>query len=119
MTASTEFSIKKARTATHLMFLLCGLAVSSWAPMVPLAKERTGLNEAGLGLILLTMGGGAILSMPFVGPLIQIVGSRIIILVSAILTCIILPFLTIADTRLNWALHYLYLALRWAALMYQ
>lgn len=98
MTASTEFSIKKARTATHLMFLLCGLAVSSWAPMVPLAKERTGLNEAGLGLILLTMGGGAILSMPFVGPLIQIVGSRIIILVSAILTCVILPFLTIADT---------------------
>ncbi|RYZ20483.1 MAG: MFS transporter, partial [Chitinophagaceae bacterium] len=80
------------------MFLLCGLAVSSWAPMVPLAKERTGLNEAGLGLILLTMGGGAILAMPFVGPLIQIVGSRIIILVSAILTCVILPFLTIADT---------------------
>lgn len=100
MTASADFSIRKARIATHLMFLLCGLAVSSWAPMVPLAKERTGLNEAGLGLILLTMGGGAIFSMPFVGPLIQITGSRIIILVSSVIASITLPFLTIADTPL-------------------
>jgi predicted MFS family arabinose efflux permease len=98
MTASVDFSIKKARIATHLMFLLCGIAVSSWAPMVPLAKERTGLNEAGLGLILLCMGGGAILSMPFVGPLIQQSGSRIIILVSGIIASLILPFLTVVDT---------------------
>ena len=79
MSAPVDYSVKKARSATYLMFLICGIAVSSWAPMVPLAKERTGLNEAGLGLILLTMGGGAILSMPFVGPLIQQTGSRKII----------------------------------------
>ena len=98
MTAPVEYSVKKARTATHLMFLVCGIAVSSWAPMVPLAKERTGLNEAGLGLILLTMGGGAILSMPFVGPLIQQIGSRMIILISGIIAALALPFLTITDT---------------------
>ena len=100
MTASHDLSLKKARIATHLMFLVCGLAVSSWAPMVPLAKERTGLNEAGLGLILLAMGGGAIFSMPFVGPLMQITGSRIVILVSSIVASLVLPFLTIADTPL-------------------
>lgn len=100
MTAPLDFQVRRARVATHLMFLLCGLAVSSWAPMVPLAKQRTGLNEAGLGLILLTMGGGAIFSMPFVGPLIRIVGSRVIILVSSIVAAFALPFLTIADTPL-------------------
>ena len=96
-----DYTINRARTATHLMFLVCGIAVSSWAPMVPLAKERTGLNEAGLGLILLAMGGGAILSMPFVGPLIQKIGSRMIILVSAIIAALALPFLTIADTAVT------------------
>ena len=98
MAATVDFSINKARTATYLMFLICGIAVSSWAPMVTLAKERTGLNEAGLGLILLSMGGGAILSMPFVGPLIQQSGSRKIILITGVLTSLVLPFLTIVDT---------------------
>lgn len=103
MTASVDFSVKKARTATYLMFLVCGIAVSSWAPMVPLAKQRTGLNEAGLGIILLSMGGGAILSMPFVGPLIQLTGSRIIIMVSATIAALTLPFLTIVDTPVTLA----------------
>src|SRR5438128_886359 len=98
MSVPVDFSVKKARNATYLMFLICGIAVSSWAPMVPLAKQRTGLNEAGLGLILLCMGGGAILSMPFVGPLIQHIGSRMIILFSAIVAAVTLPFLTIVDT---------------------
>lgn len=101
MSAPVDYSVKKARSATYLMFLICGIAVSSWAPMVPLAKERTGLNEAGLGLILLTMGGGAILSMPFVGPLIQQTGSRKIILISGLIAALILPVLTIADTSIS------------------
>ncbi|HUQ64939.1 MAG TPA: MFS transporter [Flavitalea sp.] len=98
MIVAIDYSVNKARNATYLMFLICGIAVSSWAPMVPLAKQRTGLNEAGLGLILLCMGGGAILSMPFVGPLIQHIGSRMIILFTAIAAAATLPFLTIADT---------------------
>src|SRR5687768_4139248 len=95
-----DYDVKKARQATFLSFLLCGIAVSTWAPMVPLAKQRTGLNEAGLGLVLLSMGGGAILAMPFIGPVIQKTGSRIIILVSSIVTAAILPLLTLVDTPL-------------------
>lgn len=104
MAATADYSVNKARIATHLMFLICGIAVSSWAPMVPLAKERTGLNEAGLGLILLSMGGGAILSMPFVGPLIQRNGSRKIILITGILASLVLPLLTIVDTSVTLAI---------------
>lgn len=89
-------SVKNARRATLVSFLLCGIAVSAWAPMVPLAKQRTGLNEAGLGLLLLCMGGGAIVTMPFIGPLIQRTGSKPIIVAGCLLTALVLPVLTIA-----------------------
>lgn len=48
--------ITKARKATKSIFLVCGLGISSWAPMVPYAKERLGLNNADLGLLLLLLG---------------------------------------------------------------
>jgi hypothetical protein len=38
--------------------------MSAWAPLVPLAKERTGLDEGGLGLLLLGLGLGSIAAMP-------------------------------------------------------
>jgi predicted MFS family arabinose efflux permease len=92
--------VKNARTATFLTFLLCGIAVSAWAPMVPLAKQRANLNEAELGLILLCMGAGAIVSMPFIGPVIQKKGSRIVILFSSILAAAMLPLLALADSAI-------------------
>lgn len=103
MVLPPDYSVKKARTATNVIFLLCGISVSCWAPLVPLAKQRTGLNEAGLGLILLSMGAGAIVSMPFIGQVIQKTGSRMIILLSCLVTAIILPVLTIVDTPVTLA----------------
>ena len=90
--------IKNARRATLLSFLLCGIAVSAWAAMVPLAKQRTGLNDAGLGIILLCMGGGAIFTMPFVGPVIQKTGSRIVIVISSLVVAMVLPLLTVMSS---------------------
>src|SRR5690349_11394278 len=90
--------VSRARKATLLSFLICGIAVSAWAPMVPLAKQRTGLNEAGLGAILLCMGGGAIVTMPFIGQLIQRIGSRPIILTGSIIAALVLPALSVASS---------------------
>lgn len=104
MATPYEPKIKKARASTFFSFLLCGIAVSAWAPMVPLAKQRAGLNEAELGLILLAMGAGAIFTMPVIGPLIQKKGSRTIILISSIITAGILPILAIVDTPVLLAL---------------
>lgn len=98
MSKPYDHPVKNARRATLLSFLLCGIAVSAWAPMVPLAKERTGLNEAGLGLILLCMGGGAIVTMPFIGPLIQRTGSRPVIVAGSLLTAAVLPLLTLISS---------------------
>ncbi len=87
----------KARRATLLMFLICGISVSTWAPMVPLAKERTGVSEKGLGLLLLMMGVGAIITMPFVGRLIYKNGSRKIIISSSIVIALMLPLLAVVS----------------------
>lgn len=85
--------ILKGRRATQLIFLVCGLGISSWAPMVPYAKDRLGLNDADLGLLLLLLGGGAITMMPLTGVLTGRFGSRIVILCSSLTMAFTLPLL--------------------------
>nr|WP_315028684.1 MFS transporter [uncultured Chryseobacterium sp.] len=87
--------IVKAKRATQFIFLICGLGIASWAPMVPLAKDRLGLNEADLGLLLLLLGLGALVMMPLSGILISKVGTRKIILTSVLSAALLLPCLLI------------------------
>lgn len=97
----SDVTIIKAKRATQYIFLVCGLVLSSWAPMVPLAKDRLQLNEAELGLLLLLLGGGALVTMPLSGFFISRVGSRKVILISVLLTAWLLPcLLVIADVYL-------------------
>ncbi|MBA3239077.1 MAG: MFS transporter [Parachlamydiaceae bacterium] len=92
--------VEKARVATSFMFLVSGLAYSSWAPMVPYAKARLELNEATLGLILLAFGIGALISMPLTGWAVHRFGSRIISTTVAPLMIALLPLLAIAPTNM-------------------
>ena len=89
--------VKKAKRATQAVFLVCGLALSSWAPMVPFAKERLNLNESDLGLLLLLLGAGAILMMPVTGFLSHKFGTRIVIFISGLLAALILPLLLLVN----------------------
>lgn len=89
---------KAARKASLLIFLVCGIGLSSWAPMVPFAKINLGLDDAALGLVLLSLGAGAILTMPFTGFFINKFGSRKVMLVSAIMIAIALPLLLLTKS---------------------
>ncbi len=89
--------VQKAKRATQAVFLVCGLALSSWAPMVPFAKERLGLDESALGILLLLLGAGAILMMPLTGFLSHRYGTRIVIFISGILAAILLPLLLLVN----------------------
>lgn len=82
-----------AKRATQYIFLVCGFALSSWAPMVPFAKERLDLNDANLGLLLLLFGVGAICMMPLSGYLSKLYGTRIVIMISGLVAAIFLPIL--------------------------
>jgi len=88
----------KAKIATQAIFLVCGLGISSWAPMVPYAKERLQLNDANLGVLLLFLGAGAISMMPISGILSDKFGSRKVILWAALLMAMVLPSLLLMDS---------------------
>lgn len=88
-----QSSYKPLRRAVLLIFLVCGLGLSSWAPMVPFTKDRLGLNEAGLGVLLLSLGAGAIVMMPVTGILIQRYGSRRVMILGGVSLSLILPLL--------------------------
>ena len=86
-------SLPVARRATRLIFLVSGIAMSTWAPMVPYVKVRLGLDDAQLGAALLAFGGGSMLSMPFVGWLAHRLGNRAVIMSAGLLMCLALPAL--------------------------
>ena len=89
------------RRATRLVFLTAGLAMAAWAPLVPYAKERLGLSEGTLGLLLLCLGAGSLLAMPLTGALAARFGCRRVILASGTLLCLVLPGLAVAASPLQ------------------
>jgi len=92
ITARTE------QRSTRLLFLIAGFAAAAWASLVPFAKARTGLDEATLGLVLLCLGGGSIISMPIAGALSTRYGCRSVLAVSSLLLCATLPLLAIVSS---------------------
>lgn len=91
--ATPAVDVLKARIATQLVFLVCGLGMASWAPMVPYAKDRLGLNDATLGLLLLLLGAGAMVMMPTSGWLVGRFGSRIVMACATLIMALTLPLL--------------------------
>ena len=72
-----------ARRSTRLIFLLCGMAQSAWAPLVPYAKAHVHANDEHFGLLLLCFGAGSLLTMPTMGALTSRYGCKRLIQLSA------------------------------------
>ena len=90
---TTDGSLRSAANATRIAFIANGLAFASWAPIIPFAKANTGVDEAALGLLLLCLGIGSVISMPITGWLCARHGTRPMILISALIMACALPFL--------------------------
>jgi MFS family permease len=75
----------RARWAVTLIFFLQGLLVGAWVPHIPLAKERLDVGPAVFGLALLALAGGAVVSMPVAGALINRFGSARMTLAAGLL----------------------------------
>ena len=86
--------LRAQQYATRLAFLVSGVAVAVWAPLVPFAKARAGLDEGGLGLLLLCLGTGSILAMPMAGALAARLGCRKV-LVGAVALIVLLSLIHI------------------------
>jgi predicted MFS family arabinose efflux permease len=92
------------QNATRLAFFIAGLAMATWAPLVPFAKARIGIDDGSLGLLLLCIGVGSIMAMPLTGLLTGKFGCRRVILLAGIALCIDLPLLVLMDSTLGMAL---------------
>lgn len=99
-TSVTEYppSGPREQWATRAVFLIAGLATATWAPLVPFAKERLGVDDGALGLLLLCLGLGAIVVMPMTGVLASRFGCRAIIVASSAAGALVLPFLALANS---------------------
>ncbi|MDJ0389874.1 MFS transporter [Roseomonas sp. E05] len=89
---------RAAQRAIRLVFLANGTIFAAWAPLVPLVRERLGLAEATLGLVLLALGAGGILAMPLAGGLVARHGSRAVAVTAGFGFAAMLPLLPLAPS---------------------
>ncbi|MGK6323408.1 MFS transporter [Sphingomonas sp. DT-51] len=89
-------AIAGARLATRLAFLVSGFGLACWAPLVPFAKTRMAIDDAGLGLLLLCLGLGSVAAMQLAGPLIARHGARPAVLIGGAGEALLLPLLAVA-----------------------
>jgi len=86
------------QVSTRIAFFIAGFGLAAWAPLVPYAKARAGLDEATLGLLLLCLGAGSILAMPIAGLLATRFGCRKVTIGGTLLICLALPLLATASS---------------------
>lgn len=94
--------------ASKSAFFAGGFILSTWAPMIPYIKQNLSIEPAVLGLLLLTIGLAAFLSMPLTGILTRYFGCRkVVSLSTAIMTLSVcaLPWLP----SLSWYFAFLFL----------
>ncbi|MEM5339534.1 MFS transporter [Paraburkholderia azotifigens] len=87
-----------ARLATRLAFLVAGFGVACWAPLVPFAKQRLGVDDGVLGMLLLCIGLGSVVAMVVTGALSARYGSKPIIVAGGCGLAVILPMLSVVST---------------------
>jgi MFS family permease len=80
-----------------VFFFIAGICFASWASRIPDIQRHLHLNEAGLGTVLFALPVGSMLSLPVAGFLVTKLGSRSIMLFSAIAYALLLCLLGIVD----------------------
>jgi len=86
------------RLAVRLAFLVAGFGVACWAPLVPFARQRLGIDEAALGALLLCLGLGSVSAMVLAGAVSARYGTKPVIIASGLGMALCLPLLTVLST---------------------
>ena len=79
--------------ATRAVFFITGFGNSAWAALVPFAKARAGISDGTLGLLLLGLGIGSIITMPVAGACAARFGCRRVMVAASLTVAAALPFL--------------------------
>ena len=97
-----ERSLRAARVATFVYFVLNGTLMGMWLVQIPAIEKRVGISHSTLGSLLVLLGLGAFLGMQVAGRLVDRFGTRLVVPVSGVLCAasLVLPGLA----REPWAL---------------
>ena len=83
--------------AAHAFFFIGGFGTATWAPLVPLLRERLMVGDDVLGMLLLCIGVGSLLTMPLSGALAMRLGCRRVVMTASILFAAILLLVSCVD----------------------
>ena len=87
--------VRAAVTATYAAFIGSGFAFASWASRIPQVRTRLDLSSAELGLVLLAIAAGSVVSLPLSGPLIARIGSRRTVVLTSVLLAVALALVAV------------------------
>jgi MFS family permease len=65
----------RATKAVYAVFILSGFAFASWASRIPSIRDALQLSPSSLGLVLLAIAAGSVLSMPLSGVIVHRIGT--------------------------------------------
>ena len=80
-----ERSLRAARVATFVYFVLDGTLMGMWLVQIPAVERRVGISHATLGSLLVLLGLGAFLGMQVAGRLADRLGARLVVPASGVL----------------------------------
>ena len=95
-TRKKEIGMREVHAA-RAFFFIGGFGTATWAPLVPLLRERLMVGDDVLGMLLLCIGVGSLLTMPLSGALAMRLGCRRVIMTAAILFAAILLLVSCVD----------------------
>jgi predicted MFS family arabinose efflux permease len=86
------------RAATFLVFAVNGAMIGSWVAHIPWLQDHLDVSKATIGLCLLCMAAGALVSMPLTGQLLDRRSSASVTRTAALLFCLMLPLPLLATS---------------------
>jgi len=98
MHVATDVRLTASRCAVSALFFVNGAILASWVPYVPMVKERLGIGDGQLGIILLFAAIGALGALPFAGALVSRSGSRAVSVAAGLGLCVTLPLPVLMPT---------------------
>ena len=96
-TRKKEIGMREVHAA-RAFFFIGGFGTATWAPLVPLLRERLMVGDDVLGMLLLCIGVGSLLTMPLSGALAMRLGCRRVVMTAAVLFAAILLLVSCEDT---------------------
>lgn len=104
---------RNAAIATAVVFGANGALYGSWVTRIPAIRDHVDARPAALGLALLCIGGGSLLSMPATGALVRRFGSRTVITATAVFAAVMFTLAGLAPNVVTLGLAFALAGLAW------